>query len=206
LEYARSPVVYKTLRETLGPYLKPQGFRRVRGTSASWSLMLEDGRAFKVGGFVNSYGGGDIGGGDFDINLIVGPPGGVIPLDPVRSEFLTRCLVEHELKALRILQSRINVRRPMSPTVAEWIALGDRRHVHNYEPITHRFTVGSYRPLSYFSAADVEEFAQFVLAVLPELIPRFLEDRCPLPVYVADPDISNQYMVLPPRTDGADEN
>jgi hypothetical protein len=47
--------------------------------------------------------------------------------------------------------------------------------VRDYEPTPYRFTVGSYRPLSYFSGRDVEELAQFVLAVLPEHLNRSAE-------------------------------
>jgi hypothetical protein len=77
-DYARSPVVYRVLREVLGPWAKANGYLRVRGTQARWKRPLNDGREFEFGAFVSWYGGGDIGGSSFDVMLKVGPPGGTV--------------------------------------------------------------------------------------------------------------------------------
>jgi hypothetical protein len=103
----------------------------------------------------------------------------------------TRCLTRDELSQLAQIQSAINARRPRAPDFLWEHASKDpqfeRRLRSLYEPVRVPYREGAYVSLEYYSVDDVRDFARFIAEHLPKVLERFIENRCPSPVFEPTP-------------------
>lgn len=193
-EFATSKIVYRELRSALAPWCKEAGFRRDPRHAASWHRTLDDDRAIRFGFECSSFGGAAQGGNSFHGEIqLFHPTRPVEPdeIDRYPKTEISRCLVRAELDDLQRIHSRINTRRPLTPQTGEWVkenSLLGRGVRRDYEAVFTPYEEGQYVDFSYFSAADVQELAQFLATHLPAVVQRFVEGRCPPPVYKAFPD------------------
>jgi hypothetical protein len=186
-EYARSSAVYKEIRAALDPWCKQNGYRRVRGTEATWIRSLNAEQDLSFSFRCNRWGGGAIGGSDF-YGLIQTAPSeksGIAPdASTIRQCDISHCFVQSELDELREIQTLINARRPRTAELEAWMredsAVGaDTRQM--YSGNEARYAVGDFVTFSYYSLDDVGELTNFLAWHLPDVIVRFVEGQCAKP-------------------------
>jgi hypothetical protein len=177
--FVTSKLVYRAIRNAVGPWLKTEGFRRTRSTSAAWYRPSGETMQLTVGFSVDFYGGADWGNG---ISGAVGEhrlSGQTLPRGTIRSSDFCRCLLRSELDAWQRIQSRINMRRPMSDFMASTpVMTSSGRSI--FLPVTTPFEEGGYFSFDYYAMDDVEEICAFLAWTTPAVLARFLAHQTPL--------------------------
>ena len=179
--YALSKVVYKELRDTIGPWAKAQGFARRTGTAAGWHKNLDADRVLYFQFEVSAWGDPDIGN-SLNGRVQFEPHPGGITATPIRQEYFTSCLLEPELDRLAKIQGAINVRRPPVPAdladdVGKDTRVGDLLR-SRYDP-SPAYQQGEIVPLAYYTLEDVRDFTAFIVDVLDPVMERFVAGYIP---------------------------
>lgn len=190
-DFVRSTVVYRCLREMLGPALQAAGYRRVPKTQAAWSRDVASAE-LSITFRASSYGSAAAGGNTLDASVAV--HGG--PAGQWRRAELSRCLKRAELDEWRAVQAEVNARRPLTSATVQWLpeasAVGAAARAAYEPPDPARYREGGYVAFHFFAEEDVRAFAAFLARHAVSALERFAADRCPPPVLVP----------LPPRTFG----
>jgi hypothetical protein len=179
--YALSKVVYKELRDTIGPCAKAQGFARRTGTAAGWHQNLDADRVLYFQFEVSAWGDPDIGN-SLNGSVQLEPHPGGITATPIRQSYFTTCLLRPELDRLARIQGAINVRRPPVPSSFESdmgkdTRVGDLlRSRYDQSPA---YQEGELVPLAYYTLEDVRDFTAFIVDVLHPVLQRFVDGNIP---------------------------
>lgn len=192
--YAPANVVYKELRDTIGPWAKAQGYAGRPGTAAGWHKDLDTQRVSYFQFEVSVWGDPDMG------NSLVGrlqlePHPGGLAATPIRQASFTGCLLQPELDRLARIQGAINMRRPRVPASFE-IDTGTDTRVGEllrslYEP-SPAYQEGQLVPLAYYSLEDVRDFTGFILDVMGPALDRFAEGNHLRPIDTTPPHLRSK--------------
>jgi hypothetical protein len=192
--YAPAKTVYQVLRTAVAPWAKSHGFRRWPATQAGWQKTIDAGLlGFKFEGYsmVNP---------DIGTSL-----SGAVQLEsagqaidgPIRQSPFSCCLMRAELDRLAQIQGTINRRRPPIPHYLEKDAQEDSllghylRELYAPDP---QFREGQLVPFSYHSIEDVRDLVGFIVAVLPDVVDRFLEGRVAKPIDTTPPHLRPKWL------------
>lgn len=189
--YALSKVVYKELRDTIGPWAKAHGFARRRDTPAGWQKNLDVERILYFQFEVSAWGDPDIGNSLHGYVQIEPQPGG-ITATPIRQSSFTTCLLRPELDRLARIQGTINVRRPRVPAsfesdMSQNTRVGDLLR-SRYDP-SPAYQEGQIVPLAYYTLEDVRDFTGFIVDVLDPVLERFVEGNTPRVIDTTPPHL-----------------
>ena len=189
--YALSKVVYKELRDTIGPWAKAHGFARRRETAAGWQKNLDADRVLYFQFEVSAWGDPDIGN-SLNGSVQLEPHPGGITATPIRQSYFTTCLLRPELDRLAKIQGAINVRRPPVPPEFE-SDMGKDTRVGDllrsrYDP-SPAYQEGELVPLAYYSMEDVRDFTGFIVDVLEPVLERFVDGNIPRPIDTTPPHL-----------------
>jgi hypothetical protein len=192
--YALSKVVYKELRDTIGPWAKAHGFARRRETAAGWQKNLDADRVLYFQFEVSAWGDPDIGN-SLNGRVQLEPHPGGITATPIRQEYFTTCLLRPELDRLARIQGAINVRRPRVPASFE-SDMGQDTRVGDllrsrYDP-SPAYQEGELVPLAYYTLEDVRDFSGFILDVLDPVLERFVAGNVPRPIDTTPPHLRSK--------------
>jgi hypothetical protein len=192
--YALSKVVYKELRDTIGPWAKAHGFARRRETAAGWQKNLDADRVMYFQFEVSAWGDPDIGN-SLNGRVQLEPHPGGITATPIRQEYFTTCLLRPELDRLARIQGAINVRRPRVPASFE-SDMGQDTRVGDllrsrYDP-SPAYQEGEPVPLAYYALEDVRDFSGFILDVLDPVLERFVAGNVPRPIDTTPPHLRSK--------------
>jgi hypothetical protein len=192
--YALSKVVYKELRDTIGPWAKAQGFARRRDTPAGWHKNLDAGRVLYFQFEMSAWGDPDIGNALNGYVQIEPQPGG-ITATPIRQSSFTVCLLRPELDRLAKIQGAINARRPRVPAsfesdMAQDTRVGDLLR-SRYDP-SPAYQEGQFVPLAYYTLEDVRDFTGFIVDVLDPVLERFVEGNIPRVIDTTPPHLRSK--------------
>jgi hypothetical protein len=181
--YAHSKTVYQAVRSAIAPWAKVHGFRRWPGTQAGWQKAIEAGQqlGFKFEGYsmVNPDIGSSLAG------LVQVEVQGNAAAGPIRQAPFSCCLGREELDRLARIQGTINRRRPPLPQYLEKDAREDSllgHHLRELYRASPQYREGQLVSFSYYSIEDVRDLVTFIVAVLPEVLDRFLEGRVAKPI------------------------
>jgi hypothetical protein len=186
-EFARSSVVYRELRAAFAPWCKASGYRRQRGTDASWVRALDQSEDLSFGFHCNAWGGGAIGGSSFHGLVQTGATGSAAGTSVNRQADISLCLAAAELDELRRIQNAINGRRPRTAEIEAWMRedspLGEHTRLmyKQFDSGEKPYQAGEFVRFEYFGLEDVRAHAEFLVRRLPSLIVRFVEGRCAQP-------------------------
>lgn len=189
--YALSKVVYKELRDTIGPRAKGRGFGRRPATPAGWQKNIDADRILYFQFEVSAWGDRDIGN-SLNGSVQLEPHPGGITATPIRQSYFTMCLLRPELDRLAKIQGAINVRRPPVPAefesdMAKDTRVGDLLR-SRYDP-SPAYQEGELVPLAYYSLEDVRDFTGFIVDVLDPVLERFVDGNIPRPIDTTPPHL-----------------
>jgi hypothetical protein len=181
--YVPAKTVYQALRTAVAPWTTSHGFRRWPGTQAGWQRAFDAGQVlgFKFEGYsmVNP----DIGTSLSGLVQLESPVQATA--GPIRQSPFSCCLVSAELDRLARIQGAINRRRPPLPEYLERDAQEDSllgHHLRELYAPAPQFREGQLVPFSYYGIEDVRDLVGFIVAVLPDVLDRFLEGRVAKPI------------------------
>lgn len=192
--YALSKIVYKELRDTIGPWAKAHAFGRRPDTPAGWQKDLGPGRVLYFQFEVSAWGDPDIGNSLTGLVQFEPHPGG-ITATPIRQEYFTSCLLQRELDRLAKIQGVINVRRPPVPAdladdVGKDTRVGDLLR-SRYEA-SPAYREGQIVPLAYYTLEDVRDFTAFIVDVLDPVMERFVAGYIPPVIDTTPPQLRSK--------------
>lgn len=179
--YALSKVVYKEVRDTIGPWAKAQGFSRRRDSPAGWQKNLDADHVLYFQFEVSAWGDPDTRNSLTGLVQFEPHPGG-ITATPIRQEYFTSCLLRPELDRLAKIQGAINARRPPVPAdfaddVGKDTRVGDLLR-SRYDP-SPAYQEGQIVPLAYYTLEDVRDFTGFIVDVLNPVMERLVAGYMP---------------------------
>lgn len=192
--YALSKIVYKELRDTIGPRAKAHGFGRRPATPAGWQKNLDAGRVLYFQFEVSAWGDPDIGN-SLNGSVQLEPHPGGITATPIRQSYFTTCLLRPELDRLAKIQGAINVRRPPVPAeferdMAKDTRVGDLLR-SRYDP-SPAYREGQIVPLAYYTLEDVRDFTAFIVDVLDPVMERFVAGYIPPVIDTTPPQLRSK--------------
>jgi len=192
--YALSKVVYKELRDTIGPWAKARGFRRRPETAAGWQKNVDPDRVLYFQFEVSAWGDPDIGNSLNGLVQLEPHPGG-ITATPIRQEYFTSCLLRTELDRLARIQGAINGRRPPVPAhfaddVGKDTRVGDLLRTR-YDP-SPAYQEGQLGPLAYYTLEDVRDFTAFIVDTLDPVMERFVAGYIPPVIDTTPPHLRSK--------------
>lgn len=164
--YAKAPIVYRVSRNTIGPVLRPLGFRRIPRTSAAWSRETQD-VEISVGIRVSVFGDALSTGNELEAS--------VTRVDVVQQTQrigpLVRLLAPEARRDLWRAQSAINRERPVSTVVVDWLSgahpVPAEIRAHYVTPPAELYMNGDVARHSYYSVHDVERLVSVLALGLP---------------------------------------
>jgi hypothetical protein len=173
-EYVKSKDFHKLLRDVWDPHLKPLGFKRCKGSVASYYRQRNDNSGFLRFWAQLSQWGDSWSGNSFTLNLdraITDPHATFGGSDRFLGQLSTEQLAEAEKITEEI------IKRKPKPPKDHWI-YSEIEHSEIFKnAFTRAFTYspGKLKPkcdiwFEYFSSSDVTRWAEFLAPILPGLL------------------------------------
>lgn len=167
--------VYKIARNVLAPWCKQHGFKRTKSRVLGWYRPVEDG--FLVFWLqCSTQGWDDYAGSKFVVgfNLVDRPEAN--SYYGTRWKRLPHLLTQAQLDEVKQLQNRV-IAKLTPPSRDYYIFDLDQKivdwYLRKFEPITEDYTPSSDIWLRYHDRDDVIMWAEYLVAVLPEVLQRF---------------------------------
>ena len=168
----KSTAVYREARQTLAPWCKKNGFRRTSGGMLGWYRPLGD--EFVVFWLQCSQDGWDAyAGSKFVVEFQRSPSKSIGDLKSVVRHRLPYFLRDDELQTVQAMQNEVIAQLPQPPedyfvygiseSVAKWYRA-------KFEPIREPYTNQSDIWLRYQQPSHVQQWAEFLLALLPRIL------------------------------------
>ncbi len=180
-EYIRARDVHREFRRALKPWLTAERFGRTAGQPMAWHRPINESQPLRFSFETDLYSRPPLGGSIFGYVSVATAPTPPSTDTLYRSRMFTTCLLQEEISELEWIQSSVNLRRPVTELANEWLAMPSQNDfVQSYfRAVTDPYIAGMSMAITYFSAEDVDEILAFILRVLPPVLARFVDDRCP---------------------------
>ena len=177
ISYAKSRDLHRTLRNRWDPTFKPLGYKRCKGSLASYYRPRLDEKGFLRFWAQASQWGDSWSGNSFTLNVDISIRDPNLPF--AGSDRFLGNLSKASLNAAEKISERIILRKPKPPKehwIYEEIENGDNKEFwrkafdreFNYEPGKFKSKTDIWLP--YFSTEDVVEWADFLAPLLPNLL------------------------------------
>jgi hypothetical protein len=175
----KSAEVYKTLRESLGPWCKVHGFQRTRSAMLGWYKPVREGCL--VFWFQCSQDGWDrYAGSKFVVEFQVADS--PVPGLGMHRARLARLLDEAQREDLRQHNNCV-IMKLRKPDPSYFIFAADQKviewYLSNFDPVEEKYRANEDVWLRYGEEEDVRMWARWILGVLPSVLHRFLPDERP---------------------------